>query len=89
MLVIYIKELLKNDFDKNGFQIDTFQRDWIETLNSMNNEVDEFITSDPNVTKNFSESWLYYWSHLYLYECVKYSFFIQVFISDNKSSKKK
>ncbi len=50
------KELLKNDFDKNGFQIDTFQRDWIETLNSMNNEVDEFITSDPNVTKNFSES---------------------------------
>lgn len=56
MLVIYIKELVKNDFDKNGFQIDTFQRDWIETLNSMNNEVDEFITSDPNVTKNFSES---------------------------------
>ena len=54
--MIYIKELLKNDFDKNGFQIDTFQRDWIETLNSMNNEVDEFITSDPNVTKNFSES---------------------------------
>ena len=56
MLVIYIKELLKNDFDKNGFQIDKFQRDRIETLNSMNNEVDEFITSDPNVTKNFSES---------------------------------
>ena len=56
MLVNYIKELVKNDFDKNGFQIDTFQRDWIETLNSMNNEVDEFITSDPNVTKNFSES---------------------------------
>ena len=51
MLVIYIKELVKNDFDKNGFQ-----RDWIETLNSMNNEVDEFITSDPNVTKSFSES---------------------------------
>ena len=52
----FYKELVKNDFDKNGFQIDTFQRDWIETLNSMNNEVDEFITSDPNVTKNFSES---------------------------------
>ena len=52
----HIKELVKNDFDKNAFQIDTFQRDWIETLNSMNNEVDEFKTSDPNVTKNFSES---------------------------------
>ena len=52
MLVIYIKELVKNDFDKNGFQIDTFQRDWIETLNSMNNEVDELI----NVSKKFNKS---------------------------------
>lgn len=56
MLVIYIKELVKNDFDKNGFQIDTFQRDWIETLNSMNNEVDELIKSDPNVSKKFNKS---------------------------------
>ena len=48
----YVKELVKNDFEKNGLQINTFQRDWIESLNSMNNEVDELI----NVSKKFNKS---------------------------------
>ena len=48
----YVKELVNNDFEKNGLQINTFQRDWIESLNSMNNEVDELI----NVSKKFNKS---------------------------------
>lgn len=39
----YIIELVKNDFAKNGLQINEFQRDWIETLKLMNDEIDKRI----------------------------------------------
>lgn len=47
----YIKGLVRDDFEKNGLQINKYQQDWIEVLESLNEE-DENIWSETDF-KNF------------------------------------
>lgn len=48
----YIKELVRNDFEKNELQINECQRVFIETHESMNEEINEFIEKHPDLFPN-------------------------------------